>query len=398
MTMVNPILIVHNNYQQPGGERTAVRSQIELLQSHKHELIIYWRDSAVIATYDWFEKILFFPQTIYHSTVYHEVYALVQHTRPAVAHVHNVFPLISPAVYLALRDARVPIVQTLHNFRLLCPNGLFYTHGKICERCAQGNMLHAVRWRCYRESYILSALYAAALSVHHRYGTFAAIDRFIALSNFGAHKVVATGLTTSDRVRVLANFLTLPPLPLVSVDRDRPYLIVMGRASPEKGFALAIHAMSQFPDLDLFVVGDGPQLAELRLQARLLQNVYFLGSVQGDERWRLLSGAIATLVPSCWYETFGLIALESLAVGTPVIAARIGALPDFVQHKRTGLLFTPNDVTDLVLQIRWLLDNPIERTLIGRAGAELVRTRYSATAHYEQLIKIYTELAQEMKT
>jgi len=158
------ILIVHNHYQQPGGEQMAVEAQVSLLRERGHRVILYMRNNAEIERYGLWQKVIFFPKTIFSRRTYREIRALVMRERPDVAHVHNVFPLISPSVYWALKDSGVPVIQTVHNFRFLCPNALFYTHGRICERCKYGNTLHAVRWKCYRQSYILSTLYASLLA------------------------------------------------------------------------------------------------------------------------------------------------------------------------------------------------------------------------------------------
>ena len=182
------ILLVHNNYQQVGGEKAAVESQIELLRRHQHQVLPFIKESLDIKGYRLAAKIALLPRTFYSRQAYHQVRSLVKQERPDLAHVHNVFPLISPSVYRALAAAGVPIIQTVHNFRFLCPNALFYTHGQICERCKHGQTLHAVHLKCYRQSYLLSALYALTIGLHRRWGTFQRIDQFIALTNFTAQK------------------------------------------------------------------------------------------------------------------------------------------------------------------------------------------------------------------
>ena len=165
------ILQIHNDYQQAGGERTAVAAQRSLLESRGHAVLPFSADNAEIEGYSAVEKALFFPRTVFSRPIYRRLRELVRRERPDVAHVHNVFPLLSPAVYRALRAEGVPIVQTVHNFRLLCPNALFYTQGAICERCKGGNMLHAVRFACYRDSRLLSALYAGTIMLHRGAGS-----------------------------------------------------------------------------------------------------------------------------------------------------------------------------------------------------------------------------------
>jgi len=309
------ILIVHNHYQQPGGEQMAVEAQVSLLRERDHKVILYTRDNAEIERYRIWQKAAFFPEVVFSRRTYHEIRTLIALERPEVAHVHNVFPLISPSVYRALKDSGVPVVQTVHNFRFLCPNALFYTHGQICERCKYGNTIHAVRWKCYRQSYILSGLYAFTTGLHRRAGTFNLIDRFIALTGFTAQKLVESRLTTQDKISVLGNFLP-DPLPVPgSFETREPYVAYLGRLSPEKGVEILLKAATGLPDLKVKVAGDGPQNKALQIIARQrgLQQVEFLGHVAGEKKWELLRNATAVVVPSVWYETFSFVALESLA-------------------------------------------------------------------------------------
>jgi glycosyltransferase involved in cell wall biosynthesis len=393
--MTTSILVIHNDYQQAGGERAAVQAQLDLLRANGHSVQVYWRDNAAIREYGVVRKALFFPRTIANRVVYREVSALVRRERPAVAHVHNVFPLISPAVYQALHAAGVPIVQTLHNFRFLCPNGLFYTGGAICERCAGGNTLPAIRWRCYRDSYALSTLYAAAIGLHRRMGTFGLIDRYLALTEFSACKFAASGLVPAERIRVLGNMLPagLSDRPALPSDQD-PYVVFLGRLVPEKGPQVALEALARVPQVRLKILGTGPLEADLRNRTAQLGlcNVEFLGFVTGEAKWHILQNALAVLVPSVWYETFGLTALESMAVGRPVVASRIGSLADLIEDGRTGLLFTPGDVEDLVQKVRRLWNEPELASTMGRVAAAHTRTRFSAESHYRSLMAIYTEL------
>jgi len=388
------ILIIHNHYQQPGGEQVAVEAQVALLRERGHRVVLYVKDNAVIEHYRPGQRVAFFPRTLFSQATCREIRSLVVHERPSLAHVHNVFPLISPAVYRALKDAGVPIVQTVHNFRFLCPNGLFYTHGQICERCEYGNTLHAVRRKCYRSSYVLSALYALTIGLHRRWGTFGMIDRFIALTEFTAAKLVESGLTTRDRISVLGNFLP-DPLPVPgSFEAREPYIIYLGRLSSEKGVEILLEAMTGLPNLGLKVMGDGPQAEALQVMAyrRRLHQVEFLGHVVGEEKWRLLRQAMATVVPSAWYETFSFAVLESLAVGTPVVASKLGSLPYVVKDGQSGLLFHPGNSQDLQQKLAWLTANPARALEMGRYGRQMVKKEWSGNAHCIRLMGIYSEV------
>jgi len=385
------ILIIHNHYQQPGGEQVAVEAQVALLRERGHPVVLYVKDNVVIEHYGPVQKVTFFPRTLFSQVTCREIRSLVVRERPSVAHIHNVFPLISPAVYRALKDAGVPIVQTVHNFRFLCPNGLFYTHGQICERCEYGNTFHAVRRKCYRNSYVLSALYALTIGLHRRWGTFGLIDRFIALTEFTAQKLVESGLVRRDEISVLGNFLPDPlPAPGSSNERE-PYVVYLGRLSSEKGVETLLAAMAGLPNLGLKIVGAGPQAEALQAMAqwRELHQVKFLGYVDGEEKWHLLRRALAVVVPSVCYENFPLAAVEGMAVGTPVVASKLGSLPYVVEDGRSGLLFCPGDGRDLRRKLVWLAAHPKEALAMGQHGRRIVETRYSPATHYRRLTDIY---------
>jgi glycosyltransferase involved in cell wall biosynthesis len=388
------IVVVHSRYQQHGGEQTAVEAQVALLREHGHEVVLYARDNAEIERYDVWQRAALFPATVFSRRTYREIRSLAARSRPDVVHLHNVFPLISPSIYRALRDAQVPTIQTVHNFRFLCPNGLFYTHGQICERCKRGNTFHAVRLRCYRQSYILSALYAAAIGLHRRWGTFAAIDRFIALTEFVAQKLAEGNLTTPDKISVLGNFLP-DPLPAPgSAERREPYVVYLGRLSFEKGVQVLIETMARLPDLNLKILGGGPIAGSLQKLTRDSgsSNIEFLGHVAGEEKWQLVRNAMAVLIPSVCYETFSLAALESMAVATPVFASNVGGIPYVVEDRQSGLLFRPGDRHDLQQKLAWLVNHPREAAAMGRTGRKIVESRYSAESHYRRLMAIYDEV------
>ena len=387
------ILIVHNHYQQPGGEQVAVEAQRALLRGHGHDVLTYTRHNAEILDFGLRERALFFPRTLYSRRTYHELTELVRRERPDIAHVHNVFPLLSPAVYRALDDAGVPTVQTIHNFRFLCPNGLFFTQGRACERCSHGFTLHAVPRRCYRDSYVLSALYATTIAFHRRVGTFGLIDHFIALSPFSAAKLVDNGLVSRDRISVVGNFLP-DPLPAPGPAHRPPRVLFLGRLSPEKGVATLIEAAAHLPELTVGVLGDGPDAASLAALARSqgLVNVEFLGKVTGEAKWAAMRQARAVVIPSVWYEHFPFVLLESMATGTPAIASRLGSLAELIEDGQTGMLFRAGDSEDLAKKLHLLLTDGQGATAMGEHARQALETHWCAKAHLAGLLRSY-ELA-----
>jgi glycosyltransferase involved in cell wall biosynthesis len=393
------ILIVHNEYRQEGGEHAAVIAQIKLLRQHNHELFLDLRDNREIENYGLFQKMFIVPHTIYSTATYKSIAALVAEFRPDVAHVHNVFPLISPAVYRALKDSDVPIVQTLHNYRFLCPNGLFYTRGEVCMRCKFGNTINAVVLKCYRNSYSMSALYALSIGLHRRLGTFQMIDRFIALTGFTTEKMIESGLTTSDKISILGNFLSETLHEPGSFQTRSPYVVYLGRLSPEKGIDTIIRAMSGVPDLELKIAGDGPQDGEIRaLSQKLgLTRITFLGKVSGKNKWDLLRNATAAVVPSVWFENFPITILESMAVGTPVVASDIGGLPYIIRNSFNGLLFKPGSPDNLREKLLWISDNPKEVLTMGKNCIKYINDTYSPELHYNNLMEIYGGIIEKKK-
>ncbi|WP_322490447.1 glycosyltransferase family 4 protein [Chloroflexus sp.] len=387
------ILLIHNDYREPGGETAVYRAEVALLQQYGHEVFTWQRDNSEIFTYDLRRKSVFLINTIHNWQTYHDLQSFVLDKRPDVAHVHNVFPLISPSVYRALRKAGIPIVQTIHNYRFLCPNAVFYTHGQICERCKYGNTIHAVRWRCYRRSHTLSALYALTIYLHRRWGTFKMIDRFIALTQFVGQKLIESGLTSADKINVLGNFLS-DPLPVPgSFEYREPYVAYLGRLSPEKGVDVLLDALTGLPKIRLKIIGDEPQKTTLQMKAQK-QGVQadFLGYVTGEKKFELLRQAMVVIVPSVWYEGFTVAILESMASGTPVLASNIGSLPFIVEDGKSGVLFRPGDSQDLRQKLEWLLARPQQALAMGLYARSVVEQRYTALAHYNTLMEIYNSV------
>lgn len=385
------ILQVHNDYQRRGGERTAIDAQTRLLRERGHTVLLYGRSNQEIGHFGLMEKAAFFPRAIYSRRTYAEIRALAAAERPDVAHVHNVFPLMSPAVYRALKDAAVPIVQTVYNFRLMCPNGLFYTHGQVCERCKHGNMLHAVRWRCYRNSYVLSGLYAASIGLHRRHGTFDLIDRYLAPTEFTARQLVEGGVTPEGRVDVVRYFVPDPLPELGPFEHREAHFVYLGRLSSEKGLWTLLAAIRHLPHVRLRMLGEGPLEGSIRahLDDHHMSNVELMGFVDGQTKWDELRSATAVVVPSEWYENSPLSVIESLSVGTPVVASDIGSLPETVTDSETGLLFRLGDSQDLAAKLGWLAAHPKEAHAMGRRARQVAETLYSADRHYAQLLEVY---------
>lgn len=386
------ILVIHNDYQQLGGETVAVDHQIELLRRKGHNVIIYRRHNNEIINFNLSQKVLFFVNTIYNLKVTKMITNILSSQKVDIVHIHNVFPLISPSVYRAIKKKNLPIVQTLHNFRFLCPNGVLYINGQICELCKFGNMLHSIPRRCYRNSYSLSMLYASTIMLHRQLGTFSLIDRYIAPSEFVALKMLESGLIKDrKKIKIIGNFL--PDQPQETVAERGNYFLYLGRLSVEKGILTLIKSAIQLPDIQLKIAGDGPEYrtVEKMIKTSNARHIELLGFVTGFQKKDLISKSLAVIIPSECYETFNLSAIECMSLGVPVIHPDNGSLP-YVVGKECGIAFKQGSSESLRDAIIWADNNRDKMRELGRAAQRWVRNRYTADVHYDQLIQMYREL------
>lgn len=388
MSAVPRVLFVHNAYQHRGGEDSVVAEEIGLLESHGHQVATYFRRNDDIAE---LSALAAARQTLWSSRTVEEIGELIGRFRPDVMHVHNTFPLVSPSLYWAADRAAVPVVQTLHNFRLMCLNALFMREGAVCEDC-----LGRVPWRgvaraCYRGSRATSSALAAMLALHRGMGTYRhKVARYIALNEFCRRKFIEGGLPP-ERIAVKPNFVNFaPPEPA-----PRAGLLFVGRLSPEKGVATLAGAARLLSDARIRVAGDGPQAALLDDVAGVTR----LGSVPAESVREEMGRAVALVVPSTWYENFPRTIVEAFACGLPVIASRIGALADIVRDGETGLLFEPGNPRDLADKAAWALDNPDRMATMGRNARVQYEAEFSAEVNYRRLMEIYeAALAERRET
>ena len=384
------ILQVHNFYQYPGGEDSVVDAEKQLLETKGHTVVQYLRHNDEIKKFNLFQKINFFLEALYSRRTLRELKKLINECKPDIAHIHNVFPLISPSVYFYLKKRNILIVQTIHNFRFLCPNGLFFIKGRVCEKCKNGNTLHCLLNKCYKDSLILSGFYAVLFGVHRKMKTFQKkIDIFIALNNFTKNKLVACGFS-GHKIEIEDNFLFQKENPIRENYEKENYVIFIGRLSAEKGLLTLLKAFQKLDKIDLKIAGEGNQEDKLKkfVCESNISCVEFLGFVTGSHKWKLLQNARFSVIPSQCYEHFPRSVLESFSQGTPVIASRIGGLPELIEDGRNGLLFEPGDSDDLAQKIDYLYRNSDKVLEMSRYARKCVEERYSAERHYERLMAI----------
>lgn len=384
--MVCRVLFVHNAYQHRGGEDTVVEAEISLLRAHGHAVEFYSRSNDDLGS---MSSLALARHTLWSPRTPHDLTKLIRRFQPNVIHVHNTFPLISPSLYWAAARAGVPVVQTLHNFRLMCLNALFLREGKVCEDCMGQVPWRGVARACYRGSRAASAALAGMLTLHRGLGTYRhKVARYIALNEFCRGKFIEGGLP-AERVVVKPNFVDFAaPQPA-----PRAGLLFVGRLSAEKGVATLAEAMARLPDAQLRVAGEGPEAGLLDDVAGVTK----LGSLPGEAVRQEMSRAAVLVVSSIWYENFPRTIVEAFACGLPVIASRIGALAGIVRDGETGLLFEPGNAQDLADKMAWALQHPQQTAQMGRNARVLYEAEFTAERNYQQLIAIYHDAIREVK-
>jgi glycosyltransferase involved in cell wall biosynthesis len=381
------ILQVHNSYRHLGGEDSVVRAESALLRSHNHEVESYSRNNDDIST---MAKIAVAQQTLWSSRTTHDLTNLISKFFPDVIHVHNTVPLISPSLYWAAGQVGVPVVQTLHNFRLMCLNGLFLHEGRVCEDCQGHIPWRGVLKKCYRGSSAASAVLASTISLHRALGTYDnKVMRYIAFNDFCRDKFIEGGLP-AERIVIKPNFVDSP----APQDLARNGFLFVGRLSLEKGLDVLVGAVSLLPAVQLRVAGVGPKAAKLDGIAGVTTLGSLVGSAVRDE----MNNATALVVPSICYETFGLVVIEAFATGLPVIASRIGALESLVRDNETGLLFEPGNVQDLARKLAWAQAHPDAMAEMGRKARLQYEAEFTAERNYGQLMEIYETSIREQQS
>ena len=377
------ILIVHNRYQQRGGEDSVVDDEIALLRAGGHEVSTVLVSNDAITSFA--DKTRVAINVADNPLTRGLVTDAVRCFQPDVVHVHNFFPLISPAVHARVRALGPATVQTLHNFRITCAGANLLRDGRPCELCVGGSSLHGVVHRCYRGSLVGSAALVHMIARHRRERTWQRhVDRFIVLSDFARDVFVRAGVP-ADRIAVKPNTID-DPAPVAEVPRTG--VLYVGRLSEEKGIQV-LAAAARLTDAAITVVGGGPLAGSVNRSAP--DNLSLLGAMPRIEARAMMARAAAVVVPSICYENFPITVAEAFAAGTPVIASRIGALAEIVEDGRTGWHVAPGDPTALAAAIDRVVADPAESAHRGAAAREVYRARYTASAALARLATIYSE-------
>lgn len=379
------VLSIHNCYQIRGGEDESREAEERLLREMGHIVEVYEENNDKVANINAMQMAV---NTVWSQQAYQTVKQQLAGQPHDIVHVQNFFPLISPSVYYAAKSENVPVVQTLRNYRLLCPNGLFFRNGNVCEDClGKAVPLPGVLHGCYRESRVATGAVATMLTVHRTMQTWMKmVDVYIALTEFARQKFIQAGFP-EEKIVVKPNFVNPDP---GAGEGKGGYALYVGRLSVEKGLDTLLEAWEHLGErLPLKIVGDGPLADQVVEATKKLGSVEWLGRKSIKEVHALMGEATVVIFPSKWYETFGRVAVEAFAKGTPVIAASIGAIAELIEHRRTGLHFRPGDAKDLATQVEFALAHPKELAQMRSEVRSEFEAKYTAKQNYRQLMDIY---------
>jgi glycosyltransferase involved in cell wall biosynthesis len=380
------VLLLHNRYQQPGGEDAVRESERRLLTGHGHVVVEVCADNASL---EGRSGIVSGVQSVWSVESHRAVAKAIRESRPDLMHAHNFHAVLSPSVYYAASAAGIPVVQTVHNFRLVCPAATLFRRGAVCEECFSSSCyLPALRNRCYRQDRKATAAVAAMLWVHSRLRTWRRkVTIYIALTEFARRKLIEGGLP-AERIVVKPNSAADDSEP-ASVREG--FALFVGRLTPEKGIHTLLEACRRLPEMKVIVVGDGPLAEEVRAAAESLPGLSYAGRQTGQSVRELMRRAAWLVVPSTWYEGFPLVVAEAFAAGLPVIASRLGSLAELVKDGQTGLLFHPGNSEHLAATMRRAMSGERELEQMRLNARREYELYYTAEMNYRRLLDIYQQ-------
>lgn len=381
------ILIVHNYYQIPGGEDTVVANEKKMLEDNGHKVVLYTRNNNEIKTMNAFQKILLPFTSIYSFKTAREIERIIKEENIDIVHVHNTLSLISPSVYYATVKMNKPVVQTIHNFRMLCPGATFYRDGHICEDCVSKGLRCSLKHKCYRNSFIQTLVCVISTKIHRTTGIYSKIN-YICLTEFNKNKLLQLKPIKPERVFVKPNFTNNNEKLPTNIQRKNQCIFV-GRLEKTKGIDFLLEVWNEMgnnaPKLIVCGIGSLEKYCKEYISKNQL-DVEMKGLISNNLVKQLVSESKALIMPTMWYEGFGMTIIEAFSVGTPVICPNMGNVGNLVENNITGYKYNSKS------ELEHIIKN--ENMNLSQSVQKIFKTRYTETINYSKLSEIYAEVSK----
>jgi len=394
------ILLIHNSHRSgsSSGDDIVFNKESGLLEKYGHEVTRINPSNDEFDKESALKKFSTILQVPWSFNYYKKIKQVLIKEKPDIIHLHNFFPFISPSVFYAADSAGIPIIQTLHDYRYLCPMAFLMRSGKICDECKDGAFFRSIKYGCFKGSKLQSIPVAFMLKLHWYLKTFKKkIDGYICLTE-SQRKIYLNAGYDEKKLFLKPNFVD----DTFEQDKYRygNYAVFIGRLGEEKGVRTLIGAWKDMPDIPLKIVGDGPEAKDFKsLVADMnIKNIDFLGYKPYRECRKIMNDARFLIMPSIGYETFGLTIIEAFSHCKPVIASHLGAMADIVKDKTTGLLFTPMNTQELAEKVRWLWNNPEECKRMGQNARNEYEDKYTPEKNYEMFMNIYRKVIERKRS
>lgn len=392
------ILVVHNFYQIPGGEDTVVANEAQLLEQAGHTVFVYTRNNSELKEMTAVRKLLLPVTTVFNLRTYKEILALIRAKKIDIVHVHNTLNLISPAVYYAAVKMKVPVVQTIHNFRIQCVGATFYRNESVCEDCEKKGMRCAIKHACYRSSKTQTLVCVVTNKVHRMLGIYRKLN-YICLTQFNKEKLCQFTQVDRDKVYVKPNFSKSESRNIIPYNERENQFVFVGRLDKLKGIDLLLMAWKEIEqtasnkDMSLVICGDGPMMEWCRnyIEDNYMKNVELKGFVPNADAKQIIARSKGLILPTQWYEGFPMTIVEAYSVGTPVYGSRIGNVGSLIEDRKTGMLLMGDSVQSISETLKYDADFDC-----GEIYSYYLE-RYTAERNYEILIDIYSKCVDSVK-
>lgn len=387
------VLFIHNKYKQYGGEDVAVELETTVLIKRGHTVRTILFDNSTVAGL--FSKIFNGIRSVYNFAAAAEISKAIHQFKPDIIHIHNVFFIASPSVIEAADRHKIPVILTLHNYRLICANGLLLRNNQVCELCRQKKFpLAGIKYKCYRNSAAESALVIAITGIHKFRNTWKnKVSRYIILNEFSRSKLLYSSLDVPEYKMVTKpNFV---PDPGEGNNDREDFFLFAGRIAKEKGVHILAKAFAGMPEHKIIIAGDGPERKLLMQEFGSYPNIYFTGQMEKKQVIETMKRCKAFICPSIWYEGAPLTIIEAFATSTPVIASRLGSMEESIIDGFNGLHFTAGDADDLRRKIEFFINELKMHPMFYKNARQTYLEKYHEDTHYDAILKIYQNAIAE---